>query len=93
MELNINRFYSLVSLTCECARHGITISKIVTSHNGFCVMFQDFPNGDAILHDCSYGNNALLWETMGFPWDGNDVSTHTVAELATLLGELKTKGM
>lgn len=87
MELDINRFYSLAVLTSECARYGVALSHVETFENGFQVMFAGCPNCDAILHDYSYGNNKLLWESMGFPWDGNDVSTHTATELAALIGE------
>lgn len=27
------------------------------------------------------------WETIGFPWDGDDVSIHSSAELAEMIGE------
>ena len=89
MELNMNYFNSLVTLTCECARNGIVISKVTQLWNGFKVKFEGFPYADAILHDGSYGHMDGLWESIGFPWDEDDVSTHTPSELAYLIGQLK----
>lgn len=28
-----------------------------------------------------------VWETIGFPWDGDDVSVHSPAELAKMIGD------
>ena len=46
-------------------------------------------DGDAVLHKYSMGNKLNMWETMGFPWDYDDVSAHTTEELIRLLIKYK----
>ena len=95
---------SLVELVNNCRVVGVKINTVQTFLNGWRVTFEDF-EGDAICHDRSYGspcspNGAFvnpdndwyasgMWETIGFPWDNDDVSVHTAFELADLLYELK----
>lgn len=83
-----DRVYSLSILLGACAYQKIEIEKISPFMNGFIVIFKDF-DGDAILHDGSYGRGLCKWETIGFPWDGEDVSIHSPAILAEMLGALK----
>lgn len=37
-------------------------------------------DGDIICHDSSYGSDNGLWESMGFIWDGNDVTGYLTAQ-------------
>ena len=83
-ELDITRVYSLCKLVNLCKEKDIKVTKVVFYMNGFKVVFEDW-GGDAILHDGSYENTKYKWETIGFPWDGEDVSTHTAEELVSLL--------
>lgn len=89
-ELNVARVYALSELLDECNKCGITATNVRSYMNGFQVVF-NVGQGDAILHDGSYGSAQLMWETYGFPWDDMDVTVHTAHELATLLGELKNR--
>lgn len=41
--------------------------------NGYKITFP-WCKGDAIIHSYSYGHEEGLFETMGFPWDGEDVT-------------------
>ena len=87
---------SLVELVNACRAQAVTINTVYAYQNGWCVTFEGY-EGDAICHDGSYGspcpywrgdqhlndwNASGAWETIGFPWDGDDVSTHDAAELA-----------
>ena len=50
--------------------------------------FIDGTNGDIICHNCSYGGNNGLWESMGFVWDDGDVSCYLTAwEVISMLKE------
>ena len=42
--------------------------------------FIDGTYGDIICHNCSYGGNDGLWESMGFVWDDGDVSGYLTAQ-------------
>lgn len=50
--------------------------------------YHDYFNSDRYENDWSkiFGYE---WETIGFPWDGDDVSVHSATELAFYLAELK----
>ena len=82
--LNMTYVNSLHTFLTELDRYNIKIEDIWFYQNGFQITFEGLP-GDAILHDGSYGNAIGMWETMGFPWDYDDVSIHTTHELAELL--------
>ena len=90
MKTTVEQNYTkgLTQLVQACAEYGVGIKEITNLYNGYCVQF-NLPDGtmkaDAILHDGSYGNTNLDWETMGFPWDENDVSVHTAEKLASLI--------
>ncbi len=54
--------------------------------NGFQIRFvEDFPIGDVIIHDGSYGRYSAELESYGFPWDYGDVSCHNPVEMARLI--------
>lgn len=86
--INVERVKSLSKLIRACKKEGVEINKVFFYQNGFTVTFNGV-NGDAILHDNSYGREDYSWETIGMPWDYGDVSVHTAKELAMLLGQLK----
>lgn len=95
---------TLVDFINACRAQGVEIDKVNTFQNGWLITFEGF-NGDAICHDGSYGSPCYYgdmtdahkndwsrtgeWETIGFPWDGDDVSVHTSGELAFYLHCLK----
>lgn len=71
----------------ECIRLAVPVPDVAPMMDGFCFIFRDDDGkqiGDGIIHRGSYRHNSCI-ETMGMPWDDNDVSTHTPQELAILL--------
>lgn len=87
-ELNVERVCALSELVSACKKEDVKITKAYFYQNGFQVQFEDIP-GDAILHDGSYGKIWCHFETIGMPWDNDDVSVHDPETLAKLLGALK----
>lgn len=67
-----------------CRELEIKVDSIRFLHHGFQVIFEGI-EGDAILHDGSYSNKRNHWETMGMPWDGDDVSVHDAYTLAHMI--------
>ena len=43
--------------------------------------------------DNDWTADAPPWETIGFPWDGDDVSVHSAETLAKMIYELETGGV
>ena len=74
---------ALNNLIEMCEQADVAISKVQFYLNGFVVYFEGFPNANAVCHNSSYGNKYGLWETMGFPWDGDDVSVLNAYELVS----------
>ena len=73
----------------ECFRLAVPTPVVATLYDGFRFSFQDDSGkevGDGIIHFGSYHNQSEI-ETLGMPWDKDDVSTHTPQELAILLHE------
>ena len=71
----------------ECVRLAVPIPEVAPMFDGFRFSFRDDNGkeiGDGIIHCGSYRHNSCI-ETMGMPWDDDDVSTHTPQELAILL--------
>lgn len=88
--LNTHRTMELTQLIIACTTQNIALRDIYAYQNGYLVKFLGFEEyGDAILHDGSYGNAIGEWETIGFPWDCGDVSTHDPLTLARYLGALR----
>ena len=79
---------TLANLIHLCNIFNISVCDIFFIHNGFAITFENW-DGDAVLHKYSMGNKHNMWETMGFPWDSNDVSAHTTEELIRLLIKYK----
>ncbi len=88
-EIPLERVMSLTELVKACEANKVEISKVHFFQNGFQVLFADLP-GDAILHDGSCGRKFGMWETIGYPWDYNDVSVHEPDVLAKMLAALKS---
>lgn len=86
--LDRERVESLYQLMRACDTMMVRIRDIQFYMNGFRVTFEDW-KGDAILHDESYMCDSYVWETIGFPWDGDDESVHSPVELAFLLHTYK----
>lgn len=83
-EIPLERVYALTKLVSLCEKYNVEISKILVFQHGFSVVFKDM-RGDAILHDGSYGRLGCDWETIGMPWDGDDVSVHDAETLVRML--------
>lgn len=83
------RAKELAKLLHGCSVYNIDIIAVKFLQRGFGVVFND--HADAILHDNSYGRHKLSWETIGFPWDYDDVSVHTTEELIELLRDFKNE--
>lgn len=96
---------ALVDLVIECRKNKVNINTVQTYQGGWRVTFEQY-DGDAICHDSSYGSPYCLlskrdhkndwsssgfWETIGFPWDNDDVTVHSVEELAFYLRALNEK--
>lgn len=75
---------ALCDLIFECETYEIKIKEVRFLHGGFQVYFEGW-NGDAICHNYSYGHESGMWETFGFPWDGDDVSVWSAEDLAAML--------
>lgn len=97
--VDINYVNALVSLVYNCRFVGVELNEVKFFQNGWVVTFKGFENADAICHDGSYGspcylgvhhnNSKAKWETMGSPWDGEDVSVHSACALAHMLACLQ----
>ena len=83
-EIPMERVGALVELINECKENEVKIDKISVYQCGFLVEF-GVPGEDAVCHESSYGHESGYWETIGFPWDNDDVSVHSAKELAKLL--------
>jgi len=87
-KIDQNRLRTLVELFNECKKNGIEITDTYYYLEGFSVIFEGM-QGDAILHANSRGHGLCLWETIGMPWDGDDVSIHTTNTLVKMLKAYK----
>ena len=65
--------------------YNVTIKEIKIMYNGFRIIFDEYPEGDIICHDYSYNHQNGLWESFGFPWDEDDVTTQTAQEFCAKL--------
>ena len=91
---------SLVDFINACRKYNVEIDKVIYYQHGWCITFKGY-NGDAICHNGSYGspcpmglhedndwNDCGRWETIGFPWDRDDVSVHRAEVLAQMIHAL-----
>lgn len=95
---------SLVELVSACKKYNVKIDKVFTFQNGWSVTFEGFngdaichdhsygsPCYGGCLNDKVHTNDwsrSGSWETMGFPWDGIDVSVHFAEWLAKSIARL-----
>ena len=86
--INLTYVNGLADLVMACRANDVKITSVHNYINGYIVCFE-IEGGDAILHDGSYGRDSGKWETIGFPWDGMDVSVHDADTLARLLAAVK----
>lgn len=75
---------ALVDLHNQCNQRGVSFSNVTFFQNGFCVTFENI-DGDAVMHDGTTPYRGYFWETMGMPWDYDDISLHSSIGLAQLL--------
>lgn len=61
-------------------RNGIDFSWS-TIYDGYQWHFPSQPQGDAVIHQYSYGSKYGHFETMGCDWDNGDVTELTAQEL------------
>ena len=89
---------SIVDLVNACRKYNVKIDKVRTFQNGWQVTFEGFDGDaichDHSYGSPCYGgcfddsvhtnkwNRSGSWETIGFPWDNDDVSVHTAEWLA-----------
>ena len=83
-KINLKYMNALVDLVSKCREKKIGIREFGTLNNGLFVKFEGF-DGDAVIHDFSYGHELGEWETYKMPWDGSDVSVLTTDELVEKL--------
>ena len=88
--INLDRLKTLIKLFNECEKNEIVITRTSYYLNGFSVSFEGM-DGDAILHDNSKGQSLCLWETIGMPWDRDNVSVHGTCSLVRMLKACKDK--
>ena len=88
LPINLTRAEALAELLTACKEEEVEIENLFFFQNGFQIMFKGI-EGDAIIHDGSYGRNFGLWETYKMPWDCDDVSVLEADVLAKRLGALK----
>lgn len=89
IDIPMNRVSALCNLYTACHFNGVKLEKVSFYQNGFGVTFEGFPMGDAVIHDGTNRNGSEYWETMGFPWDYDDVTKHSPVALARMLAALK----
>lgn len=99
---------ALCELVEKCRAYGININTVQTYQNGWRVTFENFKgdaicHDRSYGSPCYYSMRdphkndwskltGYKWETIGYPWDYDDVSVHTASELAFYLAELKRGG-
>lgn len=71
---------ALVDLVNLCRKNEVKVKEYGTINNGFQLRFEGL-DGDAVIHDFSYGHECGEWETYKMPWDYGDVSILTAEEL------------
>jgi len=95
---------SLVDLVNACRENRVAIDKVAYYQHGWCVTFKGYNgdaicHSGSYGSPCHMGlynpeverndwNNSGRWETIGFPWDGGDVSVHSAYALAAMIAAL-----
>ena len=85
--MNQNQFTSVAALfsTLLIERH-VTFTR-ERLYDGWKWLFPDFPYGDVIIHSGSYHCDEGYVESMGMPWDEDDVSVFLPEEMANRIAE------
>lgn len=95
---------SLVDLINACRENRVAIDKVAYYQHGWRVTFKGYDGDAIChsgsygspysmgLYDPEVErndwNNSGRWETIGFPWDGEDVSVHSAYALAAMIAAL-----
>ena len=95
---------SLVNLVNACREHNVKIDKVAYYQHGWVVTFEGYDgdaicHSGSYGSPCPMGlyspeverndwNSTGRWETIRFPWDGEDVSVHNAYTLATMIAAL-----
>ena len=92
----------LVDLISSCRDYGTKVDSVRFFRNGWHVTFEGISNAEAVCHDYSYGSPCFMcvhnndwgitqsaWETIGFPWDNDDVSVHDADWVACMVARLQ----
>lgn len=96
---------SLVDLVNACRKNHVAIDKVAYYQHGWCVTFKGYDgdaicHSGSHGSPCYMGlynpkmerndwNSSGQWETIGFPWDGVDVSVHSACALAHMIAALR----
>ena len=83
---NTNQFYldTTMKLVAPLIKAGIP-HAVKLLYDGFAVVFPWANGADTVCHMGSYGHTKGYMETMGFSWDGDDVSVYKPEELAEMI--------
>lgn len=95
---------SLVALVNACDEFNVAINKVTYYQHGWCVTFKGYNgdaicHSGSYGSPCPMGlynpeverndwKNSGKWETIGFPWDYDDVSVHNAYALAAMIAAL-----
>lgn len=95
---------SLVDLINACRENRVAIDKVTYYQHGWSVTFKGYSgdaicHSGSYGSPCYMGlyipevernnwDNSGRWETIGFPWDGGDVSVHSANALAAMIAAL-----
>lgn len=95
---------SLTNLIELCRRTGAEIEQVYSYLDGWVVTFKGIEDADAACHngtnqaernledhDPNNWETEYKWETIGFPWDEDDVSRHTAEWLACSVAKLQSQ--
>lgn len=96
---------SLVNLVNACRKYGAIIDKVNVYQHGWLITFigcggDAICHSGSCGSPCYGGlydptaerndwSNSGRWETIGFPWDGIDVSVHSSDHLACMIGAIQ----
>ena len=82
IEMEVNNAYTKTVMELLPILNFFNIKhEVERLYDGYKILFDDFPGGDAIVHMWSSG----YVETYGMPWDDGDVTTMTPQELVMRL--------
>ena len=104
-QIDASYINSLVDLINACRKYGVKINTVQAFQNGWKITFEGFkgdaichdnsygsPCYGGIIDDTIHDNDwtrSGAWETIGFPWDADDVSVHDAETLAHMIAALR----